>query len=208
MKHRCVFTSWRSSSLAVCISSNFHLILFNSRQNICSVTVFSLLSQWKCIVYHYSIFFPAIFRIHTENYEYSHFKYKVSIHTASRVYSCHPYLHTANNLWLWLSTLGQWQLPALTVAQWWACPPLQLAIPGSNTTHGTFLHFLTVFFSDTTTITMMYLSRYCHLFSKNKCLKTSNMGNFFSRVRRHRESAIHTASLLHSEHPQSLFHNG
>jgi len=41
-KHRCVFTSWRSSSLAVCISSNFHLILFNSHQNFCSVTVFFL----------------------------------------------------------------------------------------------------------------------------------------------------------------------
>jgi len=42
---------------------------------------------------------------------------------------------------------------------------------------------------------MMYLSRYCHLFSKNKCIKTCNTGIFFSRVRRHRESAIHTASI-------------
>ena len=58
--------------------------------------------------------------------------------------------------------------------------------------------FFNCIFSDTTTIRMMYLSRYCHLFSKNKCLKTSIMGTFFSRVRRHRESAVHTASRVYS----------
>jgi len=54
---------------------------------------------------------------------------------------------------------------------------------------------------------MTYLSRYCHLFSKNKRLKTCNTGIFFSRVRRHRESAIHTASRVYSIGLFFIFHS-
>ena len=55
---------------------------------------------------------------------------------------------------------------------------------GSNTTHATFLQFFNrmfLFFPRRTMTTMIYSSPYCHLFSENRCLKTSNIGTSFSR---------------------------